>query len=417
MSFECLGSVRKSGFLSVKKWLIRKRHTLELARKRGWKGYWVCLKGTTLLFYSCDAVKSNSNSAASAVNQNSTTDGQSRSAHSSSADLTPKHLIFVDACLVQAVPEHPRRDNVFCLSTSFGDAYLFDATSLPERDQWINVIHTACASQIARNSGRCAITHYLVEEYQRIERLVELDVQSRQEADILLSCCKEEKQKQQLVSHVLLLEEKIEKNRIEIFRLKSYLAAYVFNNYFCDFILRQFLFSLTNDEGPNPKTLLSQASRRSKSQLNRIGVFTVSSIHGKFHLNTNLYYSIIFIAFNCAKNPQPAEKLHKQNSFGTDFVHDIYSPSQDIQLFASGVARVSVHVLMLTGEQRTIEVPNSWTSEQVLLDLLGSGIESREYFFRCSETGTILYRNDLISNYANHTLVVTPKVIYNFNCS
>lgn len=200
----------------MKKWLIRKRHTLELARKRGWKGYWVCLKGTTLLFYSCDAVKSSATG--------SSTPGE-RSGHSSSAELTPKHLIFVDACLVQAVPEHPRRDNVFCLSTSFGDAYLFDATSLPERDQWMNVIHSACAAQIARNSGRCAITHYLVDEYQRIERLVELDVQNRSEAELLLSCCKEEKQKQQLVSHVLLLEEKIEKNRVEIFRLKSYLAA------------------------------------------------------------------------------------------------------------------------------------------------------------------------------------------------
>ena len=28
---------------------------MELARKRGWKGYWVCLKGTTLLFYPCDS--------------------------------------------------------------------------------------------------------------------------------------------------------------------------------------------------------------------------------------------------------------------------------------------------------------------------------------------------------------------------
>ena len=28
---------------------------VELARKRGWKGYWVCLKGTTLLFYPCDS--------------------------------------------------------------------------------------------------------------------------------------------------------------------------------------------------------------------------------------------------------------------------------------------------------------------------------------------------------------------------
>ena len=150
---------------------------------------------------------------------------QPKSGQSSTSELTPKHLIFVDECLVQPVPEHPRRDNVFCLSTSFGDAYLFDATSLPERDQWIQVIHTACAAQIARNSGRCTISHYLVEQYQRIEQFVEQDYQQRQEAEILLTCCTDEKQKQQLINHVFMVEEKIERNRIEIFRLKSYFAA------------------------------------------------------------------------------------------------------------------------------------------------------------------------------------------------
>lgn len=72
--------------------------------------------------------------------------------------------------------------------------------------------------------------------------------------------------------------------------------------------------------------------------------------------------------------------------------------------------RVTIQVLLLTGEQRGLEVPSNWTSEQVLVDLFGSGAESREYFLRCSETGTILYRNDLINNYAGHTLLVTPKV-------
>ena len=229
VNFECFGSVRKSGFLSVKKWLIRKRHTLDLARKRGWKGYWVCLKGTTLLFYSCDSANSigGQPSAGSGSNNNSSADVSQRTGgnqSSSTTELTPKHLIFVESCLVQAVPEHPRRDNVFCLSTSFGDAYLFDATSLPERDHWISVIQTACAAQISRESCRSRIIQYINEEYQRLERLVELDLESRQEADLMLSCCTEEKQKQQLVSHVLLLDEKIEKNRIEVFRLKSYLS-------------------------------------------------------------------------------------------------------------------------------------------------------------------------------------------------
>lgn len=90
-------------FLSVKKWLLRKKHQIELARKRGWKGYWVCLKGTTLLFYPCD------------------------SREGRSVEAAPKHLIIVDGAIMQPIPEHPKRDHIFCLSTAFGDAYLFQA--------------------------------------------------------------------------------------------------------------------------------------------------------------------------------------------------------------------------------------------------------------------------------------------------
>lgn len=40
-------------------------------------------------------------------------------------EAAPKHLIIVDGAIMQPVPEHPKRDYIFCLSTAFGDAYLF----------------------------------------------------------------------------------------------------------------------------------------------------------------------------------------------------------------------------------------------------------------------------------------------------
>ena len=137
-----------------------------------------------------------------------------------------------------------------------------------------------------------------------------------------------------------------------------------------------------------------------------------------FHLDLELSlngktFPLLFLlnaAFNCAKNPQPLEKLHKRDSFSADYIRELYSPSQaEVPAFASNT-RVTVQILLMTGEQRPLEVPSNWTSEQVLIDIFGSGPECREYFFRCTETGTILYRNDLVGSYENHTLVVTPKV-------
>ncbi|CAD7004540.1 unnamed protein product [Ceratitis capitata] len=148
-SFNCTGAVRKAGFLSVKKWLLRKKHQIELARKRGWKGYWVCLKGTTLLFYPCD------------------------SREGRSVEAAPKHLIIVDGAIMQPIPEHPKRDYIFCLSTAFGDAYLFQAPCQVELENWVNSIHSACAAAFARHRGKTGTLHLLQEEIFRLEKAIE----------------------------------------------------------------------------------------------------------------------------------------------------------------------------------------------------------------------------------------------------
>src|SRR5699024_2003514 len=158
---------------------------------------------------------------------------------------------------------------VFCLSTAFGDAYLLDAPCLVERDHWIAAIHCACAAQLARSSGRATVSHVLHKEIKRLDDAVELDTKARTEAEQIIStaiaagsltAAEAKTKQQQLLSQIHRLEEKIEKNRTEIFRFRAYLAAYVFNA--CSELPTDYIDGhdsrLINDEDPNPKTLLSQ---------------------------------------------------------------------------------------------------------------------------------------------------------------
>ena len=78
-----------------------------------------------------------------------------------SVEATPKHLIIVDGAILQPIPEHPKRDFIFCLSTAFGDAYLFQAPCQVELDNWVNSIHSACAAAFARHRGKTGTLHLL----------------------------------------------------------------------------------------------------------------------------------------------------------------------------------------------------------------------------------------------------------------
>ncbi|XP_054261705.1 protein still life, isoform SIF type 1 isoform X2 [Macrosteles quadrilineatus] len=250
-SFNCTGAVRKAGFLSVKKWLLRKKHQIELARKRGWKGYWVCLKGTTLLFYPCD------------------------SREGRSVEAAPKHLIIVDGAIMQPIPEHPKRDYIFCLSTAFGDAYLFQAPCQVELENWVNSIHSACAAAFARHRGKTGTLHLLQEEIYRLEKAIESDHKLKHMADLQQSVVSDPDTKQQINSQIVQWEENLERLHCEQFRLRCYMA------------------SLQNGELPNPKSLLTHVSRATKNTLNKLGVFTVSSFH----------------AFICARSPSLLNNL------------------------------------------------------------------------------------------------------------
>lgn len=38
---------------------------------------------------------------------------------------SPRCALLAEDSIVQSVPEHPKKEHVFCLSNSFGDVYLF----------------------------------------------------------------------------------------------------------------------------------------------------------------------------------------------------------------------------------------------------------------------------------------------------
>jgi len=64
------------------------------------------------------------------------TDGRSGIDHNS----IHKHAVWVENSIVQAVPEHPKKDFVFCLSNALGDAFLFQVSLDKSQKTNINVI-------------------------------------------------------------------------------------------------------------------------------------------------------------------------------------------------------------------------------------------------------------------------------------
>ncbi|KAK6488388.1 T-lymphoma invasion and metastasis-inducing protein 2-like [Huso huso] len=110
------GVVRKAGWLFFKPLVtLHKDKKLELAPRRKWKQYWVTLKGCTLLFY------------------------ETYGKNSMEQDFSPRYALFAEDSIVQSVPEHPKKENVFCLSNTFGDAYFFQIQQWEQNLEKFNV--------------------------------------------------------------------------------------------------------------------------------------------------------------------------------------------------------------------------------------------------------------------------------------
>uniref|UniRef100_A0A8P4GEW5 T-lymphoma invasion and metastasis-inducing protein 2 n=1 Tax=Dicentrarchus labrax TaxID=13489 RepID=A0A8P4GEW5_DICLA len=233
------GVVRRAGWLSFKALItVSKDRKLELVARRKWRHFWVTLKGCTLLFYE--------------------TYGKNMSAEQ---ELSPRYALLADDSIVQAVPEHPRREHVFCLSNSHGDVYLFQATNQTDLENWVTAIHSASASLLAKRQGKEDTLRLLRCQSRSLLHKIDMDGKMKKMAELQLSVIKEQKNRKAVESQILQWEQNLEKLNLDLFRLRCYLS------------------SLQGSELPNPKSLLAVASRPSKSMLGRLGVFSVSSFH------------------------------------------------------------------------------------------------------------------------------------------
>ncbi|XP_031208921.1 T-lymphoma invasion and metastasis-inducing protein 2 isoform X1 [Mastomys coucha] len=232
------GVVRKAGWLFFKPLVtLQKERKLELVARRKWKQYWVTLKGCTLLFYETYGKNS--------MDQNS----------------APRCALFAEDSIVQSVPEHPKKEHVFCLSNSCGDVYLFQATSQTDLENWVTAVHSACASLFAKKHGKEDTVRLLKSQTRSLLQKIDMDSKMKKMAELQLSVVSDPKNRKAIENQIRQWEQNLEKFHMDLFRMRCYLA------------------SLQGGELPNPKSLLAATSRPSKLALGRLGVLSVSSFH------------------------------------------------------------------------------------------------------------------------------------------
>uniref|UniRef100_A0A4W4ELV1 TIAM Rac1 associated GEF 2a n=1 Tax=Electrophorus electricus TaxID=8005 RepID=A0A4W4ELV1_ELEEL len=232
------GVVRKAGWLFFKPLLtLHKDRKLELVGRRKWKQYWVTLKGCTLLFYDTYAKGS------------------------SEQEMVPCYALLAEDSIVQAVPEHPKKENVFCLSNAYGDVYLFQASSQTDLENWVTALHSASASLFAKRHGKEDTLRLLRGQIRALLQKIDMDGKMKKMAELQLSVVSDPKNRKAIENQIQQWDQNLESFNIDLFRMRCYLA------------------SLQGGELPNPKSLLATASRPSKATLGRLGIFSVSSFH------------------------------------------------------------------------------------------------------------------------------------------
>ncbi|XP_077588195.1 rho guanine nucleotide exchange factor TIAM2 [Stigmatopora nigra] len=232
------GVVRRAGWLSFKPLVtLQKDRKLELVTRRKWKQYWVTLKGCTLLFF------------------------ETYNKGSPEQEMSPRYSLLAEDSIVQAVPEHPKKENVFCLSNSYGDIYLFQASNQTDLENWVTAIHSASASLLAKRQGKEDTVRLLRSQVRGLLQKIDMDGKMKKMAELQLTVVSDPKNRKAIENQIQQWEQNLERFNLDLFRVRCYLA------------------SLQGGELPNPKSLLAIASRPTKTTLGRLGIFSVSSFH------------------------------------------------------------------------------------------------------------------------------------------
>ncbi|XP_066265618.1 rho guanine nucleotide exchange factor TIAM1-like isoform X3 [Branchiostoma lanceolatum] len=413
------GSIRKTGWLHVKNFLEHKKKKVELSNKRRWRKFWVCLKGTLLLFFECDEKQP--------VDENS----------------EPTQTLFVEGSIAQAVPEHPKRENIFCLSNGFGDAYLFQAYTQIEMENWITAIHSACSSAIARQHGKDDTLKLLRAEAQKLEEKVDADTKMKKMGELQMAVVPDPKSREAITKQITQWEQNLEKVQLELYRYRCYMA------------------SLQGTELPNPKTLLACASKPTKAALARLGHFSVSSFHALICARAPVNSSVTPCThvkkkkglLSTLRGSDSKKKIRTptrepkgpKSVFGTptssvcdvretDLTKGADSPRSTTE---SGIADVSqpptpsgallldrlgvrcIRVL-LPNEHVTMVTVQSWMTVQDVLTIacLKRGVDPRDHFLQLKQYGpdgmelVTPDRKILMDNLVFEEVVVSPKCIY-----
>ncbi|XP_075261524.1 uncharacterized protein LOC142353189 isoform X4 [Convolutriloba macropyga] len=272
-TFRRFGVTRKAGWLEIKHvlFLNSKKKKLETAPKRKWKRYWACLKGHSMLFYSIQTELPS-------IDENS----------------VPELVLGIENSIAQPIPEHPKRENVFSLSTFHGNVYLCEAQSTAELENWITAVHSCCANAIVlrgqqanpgkpssqANSGSGgqggagqgqsgnpgdassgSTVSIVTEEVRKCEQRIDMDLKMKKMAELQLSIMNDHKTRQAVELQITSWEQNLEQLNCDLYRLKCYAS------------------SLQGTELPNPRTLLSAVSKETKMHLSRLNVFSASSVH------------------------------------------------------------------------------------------------------------------------------------------